>query len=55
MSALLDGHVECDECGHPIEDHSRKGCTLTECGCTDPWTKTEIRAARKREGLTATY
>lgn len=53
-----DGYVECDECGHPIEEHDTKGCqtALDEpCPCPDRYTKAEIRAIRVRNSLPARW
>ena len=46
-------YVECDECGHAAERHSTSGCDF--CSCSERWTVAEIRAARQRAGLPATY
>jgi hypothetical protein len=53
---LTDGYVECDECGHPIEEHTTRGCqTILDepCPCPDRYTQAQIRAIRKREGLSS--
>jgi len=54
-----DGYVECDDCGHPIEEHDRNGCTYTfdehHCGCEQKWTQREIRECRRRHGLPARW
>lgn len=53
------GYVECDECGHPIEDHLPRGCSVAidgqACACTQRWTKAEIRKARVSNGLPAQW
>lgn len=52
MTARDDGYVECSECGHRIEGHTIGGCEeVAECGCRVRWTRAEIRAVRRREGL----
>jgi hypothetical protein len=53
--AREDGYVECGECGHPIEQHDTDGCDITECGCTEKWSRAEIRRVRLREGLPARW
>jgi hypothetical protein len=42
-------YVECNECGHPLERHTTKGCDHCECGTS--WTVKEIQQARKDAGL----
>ncbi len=54
--AQQDGYIECSECGHPIEQHDKKGCVVCrDAGapspCTETWTKTEIRNRRIWDGL----
>ena len=53
------GYVECDNCGHPVENHDTKGCTYEfdgiPCGCAMRWTLKEIRAVRKLNGLPARW
>jgi len=49
--AAGNSYVECDSCGHPIEDHNRGGCREPECVCAVAWTAAEIRRVRKSEGL----
>lgn len=50
--AASDGYVTCDDCGHPLERHDRKGCHGTD-GCTCPVriTAQEIGEVRIRLGL----
>lgn len=50
----MTGHVECSECGHPLERHVA-GCDLEGCACAEVWSLTEIRAIRRRNGLPATW
>jgi hypothetical protein len=52
-----EGYVECSECGHAIEAHDVNGCHSIggECTCTVSWTKIEIRAARRADGLPERY
>jgi hypothetical protein len=50
--AREDGYVECGECGHPIEQHDTDGCDI---GCTERWSRAEIRRVRLREGLPARW
>lgn len=53
---LEDGYIECEECGHLVERHDEDGCQGVEgCTCRISWTRGEIRAARVREGLAATW
>jgi hypothetical protein len=45
-----DGYVECDSCGHPIEDHNKSGCD--ECDtCKVSWTRAEVSRVRRESGL----
>jgi hypothetical protein len=55
------GFIECDECGHYIEDHETSGCQHTDpgdygperCACRARWTVREIQAYRRAAGLPA--
>lgn len=56
---LRDGYVECDECGHPLEDHGAAGCQalpkVEPCSCPVRITAREIEDIRAREGLPRKY
>lgn len=55
-TALSDGYVECSECGHLLERHTRKGCgAVDECTCQSSWTVAQVSEARKRAGLPAKF
>jgi len=58
--AQQDGYVECSDCGHPLEySHNTRGCETCRgdggVNCPTRWTKAQIRAVRRREGLPAAY
>ena len=55
--AQRDGYVECDNCGHAIEEHILSGCLElgTKCPCEESWTTQQIMAARRRNGLSGKF
>ena len=56
---MSDHYVECDHCGHPIEQHGLTGCKESfdgeGCGCDTRWTVKEIQRVRRESGLPGSW
>jgi hypothetical protein len=51
-SSTSDGHVECSECGHLVEQHDQRGCRSVDgCPCPVHLTAREIGDIRSSHGL----
>jgi hypothetical protein len=53
----MDDHIECSECGHPLERHSTRGCDWQTdgCDCRASWTVHQVQEMRRDAGLTVKF
>jgi hypothetical protein len=59
MTKDTDGndYITCEECGHPLERHSMKGCDMQSegCTCTEAWSYKRIGQERRAAGLPVSF